>query len=114
MQQPSQQQKQRAVQNSESVMRAYGVPKSSLGMGGGLSSLLDSGGSKALDGGGSKYSTGAGVGAGAGAGAGMGAVMGGNMNMGGGTGPSAYGAYPVSKLILFFLHCNRAETCFLA
>lgn len=96
LQQPSQQQKQRAVQNSESVMRAYGVPKSSLGMGGGLASILDGGGSKALDGGGSKYSSGPGVGAGAGMGAGMGGNMGGNMNVGAGSGPSSYGAYPVS------------------
>jgi hypothetical protein len=76
-QQPSQQQKQRAVQNSESVMRAYGVPKVL-----GPSSILDGGGSKVLDGGGSKYSIGAGAG---------------NMNnMGGGGGAGAYGAYPVS------------------
>lgn len=74
-------------------------------MGGGLSSLVDGGGggSKVLDGGGSKYSTGAGAGAGAG--------MGANYSMNGGTGPSAYGSYPVSYTTYvcssqyFLAHC---------
>ena len=87
-QQPSQQQKQRAAQSTEGVLKAYGVPKSSVGGAGGngamagYNSMLDpgGGGSKVLDGGGSKYSMGAGVGAGAGSG----------VNAG------AYGAYPVS------------------
>eukprot|EP01032_Pedospumella_encystans_P016563 gene16563-18893_t len=70
--QPSQQQKQRAAQSTEGVLKAYGVPKSSLsGAGGGYNNgMLDGGGgSKILDGGGSKYSIGAGAGTGAGAGA---------------------------------------------
>jgi hypothetical protein len=78
------------------VLKAYGVPKSSLG-GAGAGAVgyanLDSGGggSKVLDGGGSKYSLGAGAGAGAGAG------MGGNAG--------AYGSYPVSVVVfvLFYL-----------
>lgn len=81
-QQPSQQQKQRAAQSTEGVLKAYGVPKSSLsGAGGGYNNgmLEGGGGSKILDGGGSKYSIGAGAGAGA------------------GTGAGAYGAYPVSQ-----------------